>query len=59
MLVNGGAKSCPFLGCLVSNQRPLLLSLVGWYTVHVSAYLKAFALDGQIFASLVDLYVPV
>jgi hypothetical protein len=44
---------------LVSNLRPLLSSLDGWYTVHVSAYLKAFALDGQMFARLVVLYVPV
>ena len=44
-----------FFGCSVSNQRPLLSSSVGWYTVHVSAYLKAFAVDGQTFASSVVL----
>jgi hypothetical protein len=47
-----------FFGCLVSNPCLLLSSLDGWYTVHVSAYLKAFALDKQTFALLVVLYVP-
>jgi hypothetical protein len=46
-----------FFGCLVLNPCPLLSSSVGWYTVHVSTYLKAFAVDEQTFASLVVLYV--
>jgi hypothetical protein len=39
-----------FFGCPVSNPHPLLFSLDGWYTVHVSTYLKAFALDERMFA---------
>jgi hypothetical protein len=48
-----------FFGHPVSILRLLLLSsLDGWYTVHVSTYLKAFALDEQMFARSVVLYVP-
>jgi hypothetical protein len=47
-----------FFGRPVLNLRLLSSSLDGWYTVHVSAYLKAFALDKQTFARLVILYVP-
>jgi len=47
-----------FFGRLVLNPRPLSSSSDGWYTVHVSAYLKAFALDEQMFAHLIVLYVP-
>jgi hypothetical protein len=47
-----------FFGFLVLNPRPLSSSSDGWYTVHVSAYLKAFALDEQTFARSVVLYVP-
>ena len=42
----------------VLNPLPLLSSSDGWYTVHVSTYLKAFALDKQMFVRLVVLYVP-
>jgi hypothetical protein len=42
-----------FFGPPVSNPRPLLSSLDGWYTLHVSAYLKAFVLDEQTFVRLV------
>jgi hypothetical protein len=47
-----------FFGHPMLNPHPLLSSLDGWYTVHVSAYLKAFALDEQMFAHLIVLYVP-
>ena len=43
---------------MVLNLHPLLSLLDGWYTVHVSACLKAFALDEQMFARLVVLYDP-
>ncbi len=46
-----------FFGCTESNPLPLLSSLDGWYTFHISAYLKVFALDDQMFAHLVALYV--
>jgi hypothetical protein len=47
-----------FFGHPVLNLHPLLSLLDGWYTVHVSACLKAFALDEQMFARLVVLYDP-
>ncbi len=42
--------------CLVSKICPLLSSLFGWYTVHVSAYFKTFAMDEQSTACLVFFY---
>jgi hypothetical protein len=47
-----------FVGHPVLNRRLLLSSMDGWCTVHVSTYLKAFALKEQKFARLVVLYVP-
>jgi hypothetical protein len=47
-----------FFGHPVLNPCPLLSSLDEWYTVHVSTYLKAFALDEQTFALSVFLYFP-
>jgi hypothetical protein len=47
-----------FLVVQCQNPHLLLSSLDGWYTVHISAYLKAFVLDEQMFAHLVVLYVP-
>jgi hypothetical protein len=46
-----------FFGRPVSNPFPLSSSSVGWYTVHVSTYLKAFEVDEQTFASSIVLYV--
>jgi hypothetical protein len=46
-----------FFGCPMSNPRLLSFSSDGWYTVHVFAYLKAFALYEQMFAHSAILYV--
>ncbi len=53
VLDNGDAAPCPFLW-LSSVEPALALVLLGWM-VHCSclAYLKAFALDEQMFARLV------
>jgi hypothetical protein len=47
-----------FFGHPLLNPHLLLSSLNGWYTVHVFAYLEAFALDEQTFERLIALYVP-
>ena len=57
MLDNGDAGLALYFGHLVSNLRLLSSSSDGWYTVNVSAYLKSFALDEQMFVHLVVLYV--
>jgi hypothetical protein len=58
VLNNADPRIALFFGPLVLNPCSLLASLDEWYTVHVSAYLKAFVLDEQTFACSVVLYVP-
>ncbi len=58
VLDNGDTAPCHFLLSSCAKPRLLLSSLEGWYTIHVSPYLKAFVLDEQTFARLVILYVP-